>query len=431
MRALRLAISFLMVPRLFASLILLPLILSLILVLIQLLITGTVIRASQSNSRTIEKTIERQESDSLVRKLLYGSGQLRPQIQICYWKQVVQDGQVFEVPSGSDCSPDRLDVALRSDKIELLEPQQYANLFNGHVDRLHVCQSCSPDTIIQITELGPETHIHSIQALMLLSLASVNTSVREKYLEAAKFHEDGKLLIGPRYLHADGLTEAVQWGNMTTYAALVCSICSLIIIALWLALKAHRKILDYFSRNGALLPMVAATGKRDFYASLWILTGFRVGAFLLASVPMTVFAFLDFVKKEKVEGLFLSDTASAITWLLAITSSMALATLIASIADLKHRQHIANILYRYVPLLVCLLGVSLWALSFLFEGNLIVHLRTLITTVPIIGTGPVLVAPIFKPQNWVLLLHAGLTSSLLLVLLRKNAQWFAAHLEEI
>jgi len=206
---------------------------------------------------------------------------------------------------------------------------------------------------------------------------------------------------------------------------------SLVIISLWLALKAHRKVLDYFARNGALLPMVAATGKGVFYAAIWILTLTRVAAFVCAAVPITFFGLTGLLSDRQLDQMIKINSPEFVLWVLALLASLSLATLIASIADLKHRHQFFSIGYRYVPLFFCLAGGFVWTGSFLFDGPFFGYFRALLSALPIVGAASILVAPVMQPQLSVLVVHLLLTSVLLVVALKRNARWFAAHLEEL
>jgi len=54
MRALRLVFSLVLIPRLFASLLLLPLILSIVVVYVQLLVTGLFIQVNNTTAQVVE-----------------------------------------------------------------------------------------------------------------------------------------------------------------------------------------------------------------------------------------------------------------------------------------------------------------------------------------------------------------------------------------
>jgi multisubunit Na+/H+ antiporter MnhC subunit len=177
--------------------------------------------------------------------------------------------------------------------------------------------------------------------------------------------------------------------------------------------------------------MVAATGQSAFYGALWILTLIRVGAFLAGAVPLTLLGIQGIMDTEGVGETFFGQPLELALWFTALVSGFALATLVASLADLKHRHHLLSMLYKYVPLALCLLGTVVWTFTFILDGPLFGHLRTVITAIPVLGMGPVLVAPALKPELFALSIHTVLTVLLAGWALRSNARWFAAHLEEL
>jgi len=258
-----------------------------------------------------------------------------------------------------------------------------------------------------------------------------NDDVNEQYLSVVKNFDKIKFRIGDISFHSSGFRNPVGVRMMYVAMAIVFNIALLIVITMWLALRAHRKVLDYFARSGALLPMVAATGKGVFYAALWILTFFRVGAFLFAAVPLTIYGFAEILRKDQVTSVFGSDYVALLLWIIAIVTSLGLATLISSISELKQRHQFLSFVYRYLPIAVCAIGMLLWSASFIGDSENSGLFRSVMTALPILGMGPVLIAPIFKPNFDVLAVHTVLTSLVFLFALKHNARWFAAHLEDL
>lgn len=419
------------IPRLFATLFLLPLLLSLAVVYGQLLITGTIVRVSDQDAGEIEKRFKKRQEYSVIRQLLYGDANRRPELKVCRWSyRDLGQGQA-EYPPSPDCNPDRLDVALRVNDPATFDPANYVEMFQGNVDRIHLCRTCRPDVTIHAESQPTRADMFSIQGMMVLGLIDFTDTIQAQRLQAAMTFDHTMGLVGQRYLHATGFTEPIQFSGVRTRIAFICSISFLVIITLWLALKAHRRVLDYFARNSALLPMVAAVGKRDFYAAIWLLTLFRVGAFLIAAVPLTIVAYLDFDKKNRLNTLFSSQQSEFLLWSVALIMSMALASMIASIADLKQRHSFMSFVYRYIPLVICAAGALLWSATFIVDGQGAATVRDITTSLPILGIAPILIAPVFKPQLYVLALHTVLTLGLFVLLVRHNTNWFAAHLEEL
>lgn len=432
MRAFRLAFSFVRIPRLFATLFLLPLLLSIVIVYAQLLLTGTIIAVSNQDSKKIEKRFKKRQQDNFVRKLLYGDGKPLPGPQVCRWVYTRgANGESVEVPPSPECQPDLLDVAIVAQDPATYDATGYVDLFQSNTERLHICHTCRPDVVIDVRGAKPRADVFSIQGLLVLQMVYFNENIASEHLEAAASYEQVASLVGARFLHSYGFKGPIKVSEMGTSLAFICSIAFLVIITLWLAIKAHRKVLEYFVRNGALLPMVAATGKRDFYAAIWILTLLRVGAFLVASVPLTILAFIDFDKKGKLPSIFGLNDYYFWVWILALIASMGLATMIASVGDLKQRHNFLSFVYKYIPLIICVLGALIWIFTFILDGSTAAVVRDITASIPIIGIAPILVSPVFKPSGTVLIMHTVMTVLLLFALLRHNTHWFAAHLEDL
>jgi hypothetical protein len=177
--------------------------------------------------------------------------------------------------------------------------------------------------------------------------------------------------------------------------------------------------------------MVAATGKSTFYCAIWILTFIRVAFFLLGSVPLCYYSLRTLTQIDPTETFFNKDVLAFVLWLLALGMSLSLATLIASIADLKHRHNLMNVAYRYIPLFVAFGGGLVWGLTFLVERDFTHLIRTIISCLPLVGMAPVLLAPVFTPEYGVLVANTLFTMGLFMLAIRSNTRWFAAHLEEL
>ncbi len=430
--AFRLAVALARIPKLFSSLFLIPLILSLVLVYFQLVVTGLFVRTFSQNHESVEDTLKIIKRENLGRRLLYGEMAELPPLRLCRWKFAPDlQGHSVEMPPSDDCAPDKLDVALKVDDPASFDATEYQKIFNGNIERLHVCSTCRPHVVIEVGQNKNETQVYSVWGLMVLSLLQFNDDVSEQYVQVVKNFDKIKNRIGDISFHSPGLRNPVSVRQMYVSLAIVFNIAILIVITMWLALRAHRKVLDYFARSGALLPMVAATGKGVFYAAIWILTFFRVGGFLFAAVPMTVMGFGEILRKDQIVTVFGKDHLALFLWIVAVISSLGLATLISSISELKQRHQFLSFVYRYLPLTVCALGMLLWSFSFISDGYYTGLIRNVMTAMPILGVGPVLIAPVFKPNFDVLAIHTVLTALLFLFALRHNARWFAAHLEDL
>lgn len=428
----RLTFALIRIPRLFASLFLLPLIVSTILVQLQLVITALWLTANSSNPDKVTSNLQRMKDENVGRAILYGAGKKLPPIRICRWQPItLENGQPSETPPNDGCKPDLLDVAIRVNDTAAYDVASYEKLFDGNVERLHVCRFCSPHVVIDANSDSPRTDIYSVWGLMVLSLIQFNDDLNTNYLHMVQQFNDVRNSLGPINFHASGLQQPVHSRDLMTSLAIILNFATVVIITMWLALRAHRKVLDYFAHSGALLPMVAATGNGVFYGALWLLTSLRVIAFLLAAVPLSYFGLEEILEKKSVLSFLDVDYSALTLWVISMISGMMFATILASIAELKQRHSLLSFMYRYLPLLLCGFGAVVWVALFLVDSPIAGLLRNIITALPILGTAPVLIAPIFKPPFDILAVHTVLTVGLLVIALRYNARWFAAHLEDI
>lgn len=428
--SLRLAYSLARIPRLFASLFLMPLLLSIVLLYGQMLITGIWLGTNRSDPGEVAGALDRLKKENLGRRLLYGDGKELPEIKICRWTATLQDGEEGEV-APEDCSADLLDVAIHTQTPQTFDATAYRKIFNGNVEHLHLCRRCTPHIVIDASSEAHSTTVRSVWGLMVLSLIRFNEQSNQTFVKMAEDFHEIRTALGPVELLAHGFVAPINFRNMTPALAITLNVAGLFLLTMWLALRAHRKVLDYFSRSGALLPMVAATGQGTFYGALWLLTFARVVAFLLASVPLLISGFCELFPARSIGEIFDLAYVGIALWATTLAISLSLATLISSIAELKQRHHVLSFFYRYVPLILSGSGLLIWSISFLFDSTFAGALRNLISALPILGIGPVLLAAIFKPYTACLLIH--LVSSILLgaLILRHNARWFAAHLEEL
>ena len=428
-KSLHLALSLIRIPHLALSLFVFPLVLSLVLVAGQLVVTGIFIKAAGRDADEVVVTSKRREENNLLRRLLYSDGRRRDPIQVCRWTTDPTDGE--EPPPGDACQPDRLDVALRASDPATFDARQYASMFDGHVDRLHVCRECAPDIVISFDEKGRAVSKSSSAFGMIVLMLPYESSVlTDKKISFRRDVEKIRWLLGSLYFTVPEIPGGIGVSDLKTSIPVTLNITFLVVIALWLALKAHRKVLDYFSHNNVLMPLVAACGKNRFYAAIWSLTALRVFCFLGASIPLVYFGLQDVSDAKAFSSLKVS-TLQVFVWLLTLVTSLGLATMMASLSELKHRQSVLSFTYRYVPILFALLGAVVWSGSFLFIGDSSSLLRTVITVLPIVGMTPIFVAPILNLPVYMMLAHALFSTILLVVALRHNARWFAAHLEEV
>jgi len=448
MRTLRLSWALITIPRLFISLLAWPLLLGLMIVIAQAVITQFIISSAQQRSTAaMESKITRSADYNVGRVILFGDGKARPEPLICRWAAIsgseasattiagAADQKmitaVLEGPRSVECQPDRLDVALHVVDPDNFNPTPYLKIFRGNIDRLHLCRSCRPDVIIDTTRPVTETRILSVWGLLILHLVRFQEDSSAQLLEVLRGYDQVIDKFGTLLLLVPGFEDPIPIAKLAPITAVILNIAGLIVITLWLGLRAHRRVLDYFARSGALLPMVAACGQRAFYGALWLLTGIRVGAFVFAAVPLTIYGVGGVLKDDfSLESGFGSPMRMTL-WLLALGSGLTLAALIGSISELKDRHSSVAFVYRFIPFVICLLGGIIWASSFLLPDATAQLTRVIITGIPLLGTIPIIIAPIFKPQIFALTLHSILTIVAIFALSRRNIRWFAAHLEEI
>lgn len=434
MNAFRLAWSLIRIPRLFASLLLFPVILGVILIFIQLLVVGLIVNAGDRFASQPEPATNEQNGPTdkeLVRRFLFGASVLPP-LKICRWQNVAfPSGGEVERISDPQCKRDRLDVAIQVPNPETFDVSSYIPVFQGNAERLHICRKCKPDIVIIPEKHGTISRIYSVWGLIILGLTSVNETIETNRAVIRQEVRNIQDKFGKKYLYLQGLAEPLAIESFLASFALIVNIASLIVVALWLALKAHRKVLDYFARSGALLPMVAASGRSSFYLGLWLLTSLRVGAFLLAAIPLSLWELADLLAQGQSRPFLLGNVWSFLIWLAAIACGFSLATVTGSIADLKQRHSLLAFGYRYLPLILSAAGAAAWAATFIFEGIVPQYLRHVLTALPVLGLAPMIMGPLLQPPMFVLAAHGLLACLFLLFTLRFNARWFAAHLEEI
>ena len=82
-------------------------------------------------------------------------------------------------------------------------------------------------------------------------------------------------------------------------------------------------------------------------------------------------------------------SAAFVSKLLLNPWTLGLATLIASIAELKHRHCLLSFTYKYIPLGIAFFGALIWGFSFLFEGSTASVIRSITSSFEAVGAGAV------------------------------------------
>lgn len=428
MRSLHIAWSLVRIPHLAFSLFLFPLIIGLVIVGIQSFLTAMAITMAARDSKTTETNLSQPQEESITRLLLFGDSIRRPDPIICRW--VVDQNDIESAPS-KECLPDRLDIAIRTKTPLTFDPERYVRLFAGNVDRIHLCETCKPDVVID-----PEasrngiTHSYSVFGTLLALSPLWNPDLNKQQIRAVKERTQVKKTLGTHLLHLPETPDGIRLMDMGTALPIAMNITLFVLVALWLALKAHRKVLDYFARNDVLLPIVAACGQGPFYGALWILTGCRVVSFLVSGIVLVVLGFHEILAKG-IGPLIAGGWSRGFLWLIALVTTLGLATLVASVAELKHRHSFMTSLLRYIPIAVALIGALSWSASLLIPGAAGSVLRTVISSVPVLGMVPVLVAPMIDMSTSILATHGTIALFACILIARSNSRWFAAHLDQL
>jgi hypothetical protein len=431
----KLTISLIAIPRLFASLFLLPLVLGVTLVGIQ---TGFSLLAVKTTERPEKKEVKKQvanaeKDDYPIRRLLLGNSDYLKHLQICDWRPYT--GVIDEELPGefqNKCAVYQYDVVINSIVISKIPTETFESFFKGNFRAIHICDDCKSD--IRITYKDNKaiaTEIHSLPAYILLAMTTSPGRRSEEFNASRKNIDLLDRLTGSIYFYAHGFKRPADTGDLAKSIVLLTNIAFLILGALWLSLKSHRKVLDYFSDNAVLLPLVASCGKNVFYSSIWVLTVLRVLFFLTASIPIVWLSIRQIIKGKLGDLLYYGDIFSFSGWLTCNVCSLAVAVLIGSIAELQHRKLLVSLFYRFVPFFVALFGGIVWGISFFYVGEASGVVRNIIASLPLLGTLPLLVAPVLPPPEIVLICNLLLNVALITILLRANSRWFAAHLEEL
>ncbi len=420
MNAILLAFSLIRVPRLFVSLLLVPLVVGLGIAILQAVTSSLYFGVVDETAKQAQTRIDTEPSgNKWLRTQLFNSPKPLDRIQVCDW-------------SKEKCKIKKHDIVIKTDGLEQFNLEEYKKFFQGSTRTLHLCNHCTADIVVTSTKDLVRSDINNISGLgvIMLTDSSSNAEAKKHFVEAKKTWEHFKDISGTVYLHTKGLDQAINMTQASKIMLLIMNTALIAIISIWLSLKGHRKILDYFSHNGALLPLVAACGKSTFYNSLWIITILRVALFLISSLPTTIL-FYSYAVPEETLNVFFKNAPDFILWLSALTSSLCSLALIASIAELKKRHSITSLTYRYLPLVLCLFGTIVWAMSMFSSAQTAKNIQAIISCIPIIGISPIITSPLFNTNSTVVAAHSLLATCLVILLLRTNSKWFAAHLEEI
>jgi hypothetical protein len=436
---LRISLSLMRIPRLFATLFLFPLLITLVLVFFQATTTVSLMNVADSYDTPTKRMKRRQEEGHFIRQRLLGTNGLLPQIQLCIWNDVIGDSdkkgkahKILEQPTPIEgCKLDKFDIVLQVKDPSTFDAAPYQKRLNGKFQRLHLCKECKSDIVIAPESKPVTANLFSIQGLILLTAVRRSEQAELLAQKSDDRLKGSRAKLGKEILNLPGLYAPTSVSDLHATMIGILNIASLIIIASWLAMKSHRKVLDYFAASGALLPLVAASGRAIFYGSLWVLTGARVLCFLFSSAPFCYYVFSSVTAKHTNTFTFAGNTAAFGLWLISLTAMFSLSATIASISELRFRHSPLSFIFRYIPLLFCAFGGTIWGITLIVSSAQAVTVRDTIAALPLIGMIPVLLAPIFVPSDNVLALQSILSVTALVFAVRANTRWFGAHLEEL
>lgn len=423
MTALRLTISLLRIPRLFLSLVLGPLFIGLIIVVFQLTMLMVHVGTNSINSEYMQDRQTFKQMRHPGRLFLFGDWGPLDEPKICRW-------ETDTPPPG--CEIGHFDLVLRNNYPQTFPVNDYKQLFENTTRKIHVCRNCLSEVVVDTNTSIPSLHLRTLAAGIIPFMLKDQNSRRNDLLKRL-YEENERLdsLVGSIYLYLPNLQRPIRQSAAKNDLMILMNVAVLIVIALWLSLRSHRKVLDYFARNGALLPLVAAHGKSSFYSALWFITLLRVSLFLGTAIPTTVYIFYDSFNNPDLETSISISPSEICLWILGLLVSLSFLTILGSISELKHRRPLIGFAFRYIPLVFCLVGglVSLSCLA--FSSPILSWVSLTLAALPITGILPLIMSPILNFSHAVLAWHIILSFAALLIVCRLNSQWFAAHLEEL
>ena len=424
-----LAFCLLRIPRLFVSLFMWPIIIGLTLVAGQTLVSFSIIQYGNEDAESYRERREQAHDFAWLRGLVYGSEGPVPSLIICRW---IDEGLGSNLPPSPGCAIEESDVALRVGNPATAVVDDFVRLFDGATPRLHVCKRCSGAITVDLTASAPQSSIESTKGLGVY-LLSRNEVLREFGTQVS----DGRVemdrleaLSGDVSFYSASLPKAVNLAESKTRLVLVLNVAMVVVVAFWLGIRAHRKVLDYFVKNGVLLPLVASCGKDAVYRALWLLSLARTLLFLtLSSFPL--YLSFGFAVRRSSGAIFENDSLVWGAWLLGLAIGLGVLTIIVSTADLRERGSWYMALVRFVPLSVWSIGTLVWLASIVGDSPAAVVLRNIVSATPVAGLSAILLAPVVEPHVGVFVAHAGLSLALIVYILRSNTNYFAAHIEEL
>lgn len=426
----RICYAFLRIPRISLTLLVGPLLIGFLLVIFQLFVTMAYSGPNIKTANEMEEELAGRKNYNPILHFLYeNDGKELEEIKVCRWQ--IHGGK--ELPL-LGCEPKGYDIAIHTDSPATFDASAYVESYNGAVEKLHICrESCKTSIVIDHHGETIKSNIYSPYAMLIYVIAKMDNDDRNQAkLKARKSNENFDELNGTMTLLAPGYTQPILISGISRNLALSLNIAVFLAASLWLALKSHRKVLEYFGRNGALMPLVASCGNKTFYLAIWYISLCRVLFFFLPTLPVNSYVLYQAVNSAGMNTSLFERPLYCLTWIISATAALAFITILGSIADLKHRVPFLFVIYKYVPIIFCLSGFMLWCLSILLGTSSAINLaRDIASAIPIVGLGPLLFAPVTMLNTETMLIQALLSIVLSGVLVRRNVRWFAAHLDEV
>lgn len=422
--AFSLAFALLKIRRLFISLLLVPVLFGLSIVVIQAIGSIAYIGLVNERSKEYGERITTGGASEFLRKFLFGTEAAPQEVKICRWTSTG--------PQDESCKPKPIDIILQVDRPSDFDAAPFVATFQGATQRLHLCNRCDGEFRISVGSDGTRTRITSFRGLAVLMLADSERFIQlSRYLvEAHAERERIDDLQGDVEFSPPGLTSPIIFSDARNVMVLTLNASLTAAIILWLALRSHRKVLDYFAKNDVLLPLIASCGKRIVYHSLWVLTLARVIVFVVgAIVPLAIV--MAALQKTTSQLLVSVSFLSLFCWGLTVLVGLSALGTMVSIGELKQRYPLASLIHKVFPFFLWVMGSILWFIAILEGGREWEIIAAIITSLPIAGLTPILIAPMGSFSPGMLAAHAVLACILTWFALRYNARWFGAHVEEV
>jgi len=424
LNAFRLARHLLSIRRLFISLLLMPVVIGLGIVFVQTIASVTYLKLINEHSNEYGRRLSTSQASAFLRRFLYGTAETGAKVTICRWA----DG----MPAGEGCAIAPIDIVLRVQNPADFDPSAIVDTFEGATRRIHLCRDCDSEFRITLTGDGAQTRISSFAALAVLALADSERFVDlSRHLVKAHAEWDQiEEIRGEVEFAPPGLSAPIMFSDARNIMVLVLNASLIAAIVLWLALRSHRRVLDYFAKNDVLLPLIASCGKRTVYHSLWVLTLVRVIAFLLTALVPLLFV-MSALRDVSSKPLIAASAPALLLWGVTVFLGLSAMGTIVSIGELKQRYPFASLMHKVLPFVAWLGGSVLWFVAILEGGSSWQTIAKTVELLPVIGLTPVLIAPMGALSVGMLACHSVIACLLAWHALRYNAQWFGAHVEEV